>query len=120
MPDATISGEVLEEMKAAHALSGNGGLIVTFLLDEPALLPLVDHPPTAAAADDDAGSRQQRCKLAAVVTWDDGRDYGAGVPVPAELVDEQCPAEVFASWQQTSSGRGRARNCCCCCCQMKE
>eukprot|EP00775_Hariotina_reticulata_P006794 gene6794-7011_t len=34
--------------------------------------------------------------VSAVVTWDDGRDYGAGVPVPAALVDDGCPTQVFS------------------------
>lgn len=107
--DRCVSGEVLEQMKQQHALSTNGGLIVTYLLDEPAALPFVE--PAAAAGDasgffssgsatTDAaaggGSNGWRCKPSAVVFWDDGRDYGTGMPVPQQLVDEGCPAAVFA------------------------
>lgn len=86
-------------MQQLYTLSSNGGLIVTFLLDEPSgPLPFVQPPPaaaTAAAAGSSAGGAA-RCKPSAVVCWDDGRDYGAGLrPVPAVLVDEGCPAEVF-------------------------
>lgn len=96
-----MSGEVLEQMKQLYTLSNNGGLIVTFLLDEPSgPLPFTQQPlaPTAAAAAATAGSSRgaAKCKLSAVVQWDDGRNYGIGLtPVPAALVDAGCPAEVF-------------------------
>lgn len=96
-----VSGEVLEQMKQLYTLSSNGGLIVTFLLDEPSgPLPFVQPPPaaagTAAATGSSSAGGAARCKPSAVVCWDDGRDYGAGLrPVPAVLTDEGCPAEVF-------------------------
>lgn len=113
--DRCVSGEVLEQMKQRHALSTNGGLIVTYLLDEPASLPFVQPAAAAtAAAGAEAGSwigsssssSGWRCRASAVVTWDDGRDYGPGMPVPPQLVDEGCPAAVWAfleaqqHWQQ--------------------
>lgn len=85
-------------MKQQYTLHGNGGLIVTFLLDEPSgPLPFMQQAATAAApAAGSSGSSAARCRPGAVVTWDDGRDYGVGLrPVPAVLVDEGCPAEVF-------------------------
>jgi hypothetical protein len=96
-----VSGEVLEQMKQLYTLHGNGGLIVTFLLDEPSEpLPFMQQAAAAAAAAPAAagssGSSAAMCRPGAVVTWDDGRDYGAGLrPVPGVLVDEGCPAEVF-------------------------
>jgi len=94
-----VSGEVLEQMKQLYTLSGNGGLIVTFLLDEPSgPLPFVQQQQQqrAGAAAVAAASSSGRCKPSAVVLWDDGRDYGVGLrPLPGELVDEGCPAEVF-------------------------
>jgi hypothetical protein len=121
-----VSGEVLEQMKQRHALSTNGGLIVTYLLDEPAALPFVQPAAAAAAGGDPGGffsssgssstanvtsmssltartsssSSGWRCKPSAVVMWDDGRDYGAGMPVPLQLVDAGCPAAVFAFLEQ--------------------
>jgi hypothetical protein len=117
--DRCVSGEVLEQMKQRHALSTNGGLIVTYLLDEPAALPFVQ--PAAAGVGDAGGffssssaaasvsvsslaasssSSGWRCRPSAVVLWDDGRDYGAGMPVPSQLVDAGCPAAVFAFLEQ--------------------
>jgi hypothetical protein len=96
-----VSGEVLEQMKQLYTLSGNGGLIVTFLLDEPVgPLPFTQllQPPAAMAAVAAGGSSggAARCRLSCVVGWDDGRDYGVGLrPVPGVLVDEGCPVEVF-------------------------
>jgi hypothetical protein len=92
-------------MKQRHALSTNGGLIVTYLLDEPLTLPFVQPAAAAAAAaganaggffSSSSSSSGWRCKPAAVVLWDDGRDYSVGMPVPQQLVDEGCPAAVFA------------------------
>jgi hypothetical protein len=92
-----VSGEVLEQMKQLYTLNSNGGLIVTFLLDEPSgPLPFVQPPAAAAAATDGSSGSAARCRLRAVVGWDDGRDYGVGLkPVPAALVDKGCPIEVF-------------------------
>jgi hypothetical protein len=117
--DRCVSGEVLEQMKQRHALSTNGGLIVTYLLDEPSSLPFVQPAAASAGSGDAAGffsngssmtsvsaaagsssSSGWRCKPSAVVLWDDGRDYGAGMPVPRQLVDAGCPAAVFAFVKQ--------------------
>lgn len=111
-------------MKQRHTLNTNGGLIVTFLLDELTSLPFVqpaaaagDEPYSikslgnssgscssstgAAAADIGAGmgsgsSCGFRCKPSCIVVWDDCRDYGAGMPIPPALVDDGCPAAVFS------------------------
>jgi hypothetical protein len=112
-----VSGEVLEQMKQQYTLQGNGGLIVTFLLDEPSgPLPFMQQPAAAAAAVSPAagssGSSAARCRPGAVVAWADGLDYGVGLrPVPAVLVDEGCPAEVF-EFLSVDQAWPPGRHCC--------
>lgn len=112
-------------MKELYTLSSNGGLIVTFLLDEPSgPLPFVQQHGAAGGGGGGGGGKTtassahgssavnsagacggaggggiaaSRCRLSAVVCWDDGRDYGLGLKtVPSVLIDDGCPAEVFA------------------------
>ncbi len=83
-----MSGEALETLKAldgslAHA--GNGGLIVTCLLDESARLGQLPFAPAGISLP------------AAVAGFDDGRGLEEGLAaVPAALVDEGCPASVWS------------------------
>eukprot|EP00878_Enallax_costatus_P017708 GHUV01018605.1.p3 GENE.GHUV01018605.1~~GHUV01018605.1.p3 ORF type:complete len:126 (+),score=10.87 GHUV01018605.1:320-697(+) len=112
-------------MKQQYTLSTNGGLIVTFLLDERAELPFV-HQQTAnamsakphssrttspsgsssffgrqktqssAASTIADGSVSSRCRATEVVLWDELRDYSAGIPIPSVLLEGGCPGSVFS------------------------
>lgn len=71
-------------MQRQHSALSNGGLIVTCLLDEPSATALPFVNPTTGCS-----------TPAAVASFEDGRDYTAGMPVPQALVSDSCPATVF-------------------------
>lgn len=104
-----VSGEVLEAMQQRHTEASavgagvaaaflhhdrgaqhgltNQGLVVTCLLDEPGTPPFVAEGSGRATAD-------------AALSWTEGWDYTEGVPVPQQLLGEDCPPEVFAFLQE--------------------
>ncbi|KXZ57020.1 MYO5 protein [Gonium pectorale] len=77
-----VSGEVLEEMKRRHAVANNGGLIVTFLLDE-------DSTPLIAPGGVVA---KQLLQLLNEPRLREPLTEG----LPAALRSEDCPEQVFA------------------------
>ena len=68
-----------QEMKG-HNVSSNGGLLITFLLDE-------DPAPALAP---------QGHVLLSMLQQIDQPELYSGLPLPAALCDETCPREVFA------------------------
>eukprot|EP00879_Flechtneria_rotunda_P011895 GHRR01012424.1.p1 GENE.GHRR01012424.1~~GHRR01012424.1.p1 ORF type:complete len:340 (+),score=152.27 GHRR01012424.1:884-1903(+) len=118
--DSCVSGEVLEAIKQRHSFSSNGGLIITFMLDEPAEVPFIQHQAEAATSviapaglhgsqhskpavggvyDMLASSSRRKCKDSEVALWDDEKHYGHGMPIPENLVNAGCPASVFSFLQ---------------------
>jgi len=70
--------------------------MVTCLLDEPTHPPFVVTTGVTPAV-------TRRSLDALVLSWLDGRDFGEGVPVPKQLVDDSCPPEVFRFLENTST-----------------
>lgn len=64
--------------------------MVTCLLDEPTTPPFV-LPPAASVT-----GGVTRSSPDAVGSWLDGRDYGEGVPVPAQLLEGGADPAAFA------------------------
>ncbi|MEW5302046.1 MAG: hypothetical protein WDW36_004858 [Sanguina aurantia] len=79
-----VSGEVLEEMKKQHNVTNNGGLIVTFLLDEE-LAPLI---------------AQHGSIVGEVLKLIDAPELYQGFSVPEPLAGVDCPHEVFSFLEQ--------------------
>jgi hypothetical protein len=73
--------------------------MVTCLLDEPVTPPFVTQPPGTTPGLTALGGTSTP---EAIFSWLDGRDYGDGVPVPPQLMDESCPPEVFNFVSTTS------------------
>ncbi|MEW5317375.1 MAG: hypothetical protein WDW38_008677 [Sanguina aurantia] len=79
-----VSGEVLEEMKKQHNVTNNGGLIVTFLLDEE-LAPLI---------------AQHGSIVGEVLKLIDAPELYQGFSVPELLAGVDCPHEIFSFLEQ--------------------
>ncbi|GLI69233.1 hypothetical protein VaNZ11_013808 [Volvox africanus] len=85
-----VSGEVLEEMKRRHSVANNGGLIVTFLLDEDSV-PLIVQGYGGGGGSSGGVSRQ----LLQVVN-EPRLHEGLREGLPPALRSEDCPPQVFA------------------------
>jgi hypothetical protein len=93
--DALHSSPQQRAQPSARGASPGGGLVSMFAGSSAG--GVGDRDGGDGGGNSSSGGGGGRCLLSAVVGWDDGRDYGAGLqPLPGVLVDEGCPPEVFA------------------------